>query len=627
MARFVVLDHSLTRVGGHHYEQAMLILRASEAIGLDPVLVTNRLFSQRYLLPSHWHILPLFPDESCDCLAEYPLDLSGRPLEERTLAAGASAMTGISACCRHLRDYWSRRSRERRIERFAAACHRLESAIGLREGDQVFIPTVSLFDLLGLARYLESRQAPADVVWHVCFHYGFLQGREPDYAAQAVQEAKICRQLHYVTQHFSQNRFRFYATTDKLARQFNRLGVVPFDVLPFPVDHRALQREPARQSPQQLRVTCAGYLRREKGKMWASSLVHRLWESELAPGHIQLVVQTNERQARRMLPQKAMETPRFRTSLRGVGSDAIVWLRHPLTREAYLDLIRASDIALFLHDGIAYYTRCSGVLVEMLAAGVPVLVPAGSWLADQVAESIHTHLEQLGRRAILLQDEVPWRVEVGMGEGDAADDRKSAGLPLDDAVLDDAVLSGVMLSGVMLSGGSREATCDIAVPPQAAALLVSLEWRSEHRAGSYLRLSAEPTPTSDGGRAAPVTSILSPRPANEVGAAFIPLPEGTTRIRLRICNAYDSSSIQVGATRVCYLERPAVAPRTYPAGSVGLVFADVDQLPHLVRNLREHYDHFSQTAAQFAQHWRRRHDAQQIVETLLCNATSRKAVA
>ena len=36
-----------------------------------------------------------------------------------------------------------------------------------------------------------------------------------------------------------------------------------------------------------------------------------------------------------------------------------------------------------------------GVLVEMLCSGVPGIVPAGCWLAEEIAESIYQHLDQL----------------------------------------------------------------------------------------------------------------------------------------------------------------------------------------------------------------------------------------
>ena len=498
---------------------------------------------------------------------------------------------------------WGPWRRRQRIKRFAAACVSMDEAVGLRDGDQVFLPTTSLFDLLGLVRYLQTRVVPTAVVWHVCFHYGFLQGREPQYAEQSAREEQIRRQLLYLVQHVPGNQLRFYATTDKLAHQFNRLGIAHFEILPFPVDHGALQQQHPTGVSHPLRLTCAGFLRREKGKMWASGLVQGLWDTELVPGHVQLVVQTNQRQARRMLPRGEPTRPRFRADLRGVGCDPIVWLRHPLTRDAYLDLIRNSDIALFLHDGAAYYTRCSGVLVEMLAAGVPVLVPAGSWLAEQVAEPMCEHLEGLASQGTCLVEgsprEIGWQYPVG---------QRCTAQPQAELVV---------------GGDDLEAFCDVSVPITASALLTSLQWQHERGTGQYLRISADQLGTA----LPPTTSILSPCPPHDCVWALIHLAPGTTRVRLRLRNAFDDSPIAIRTTKIYHLAHPAEGPGSYPAGSVGLIFADIEQLPILVRNMREHYVHYRRTALQFAQQWRHRHDAQQIVAALLRDSSILKAVA
>ncbi len=523
------------------------------------MLVTNHQFSRQQLLPSHWQVLALFPDESYDCQAEYPLSVAGKPLEPRSADLMAESGRVGDSLWRRVRQLVAQWPRRRRIKRFAAACTKMEEALGLRDGDQVFIPTASLFDLLGLVHFLQTRIAPVAVVWHACFHYGFLQGREPQYVVQSAQEEKIRRQLQYLVEIVPESRLRFYATTKKLAHQFNRLGMAHFDVLPFPVDYRALQQGDLAPAPRQLRLTCAGYLRREKGKMWASTLVQRLWESELSPGHVQLVVQTNQRQARRMLPRGKAAAPRFRASVRGVGREPIIWLHHPLTREAYLELIRESDIALFLHDGRAYYTRCSGVLVEMLAAGVPVLVPAGSWLAEQVAEPIYAHRDGLASQATCLLEGPPG--QIGW--------RRLGGEPLATA----------SPSELVVGGASCGAVCEVPIPPSASVLLLSWQWQSDAGTGTYLRVSADQI----GSVSPPATSILSYRPTNPCVSTLIQLDPGVSRVGLRIQNAFDDSPITLSTTKISYLTCPAQEPATYPAGSVGLVFADVEELPRLVR--------------------------------------------
>ena len=45
MPKFVVIDHSITDLGGHHYGYAAHVLRAAERAGYQPVLATNRKFT------------------------------------------------------------------------------------------------------------------------------------------------------------------------------------------------------------------------------------------------------------------------------------------------------------------------------------------------------------------------------------------------------------------------------------------------------------------------------------------------------------------------------------------------------------------------------------------------------
>ena len=395
-------------------------------------------------------------------------------------------------------------------ERFACGCAAIHSQIALRGGDHVFIPTTSLFDLLGLARFLQETQGVGEVMWHGLFHYGFLQGREPQYAQQEAVERQVHRQLEYLLQHIPRGRLRLYGTTQRLVEQYNRLLLSEFEVLPFPVDAHALRGAALPEASRKLRLTCAGYLRREKGKVLASRFVEGLWSNELAAGHMQLVVQTNRRQALRMLPRNAVVPMDFKSALSDTDADPIVWLRHPLTREAYIDLIRQSDMAVFLHEDRAYYTRCSGVLVEMLAGGVPVLVPAGSWLADQVSESIYEQLDGLRSTA--------------PGIGRATIDRVTGrtGYP---------VTGGSVLS--RCGGTAADAAGELEVPTGTCAALVSCQWHAHACPGTYLRLAAEPVGQLAEQDSLSVVTILGPRPFGKLVSALVPVPDGTRRIKLR----------------------------------------------------------------------------------------------
>ncbi|MGH7192208.1 MAG: hypothetical protein ACREJM_01600, partial [Candidatus Saccharimonadales bacterium] len=61
MPKFVLIDHSITDLGGHHYEYAVRVLRAAEEAGYEPFLATNRrlversLFRLPFLAPNAFH--------------------------------------------------------------------------------------------------------------------------------------------------------------------------------------------------------------------------------------------------------------------------------------------------------------------------------------------------------------------------------------------------------------------------------------------------------------------------------------------------------------------------------------------------------------------------------------------
>ena len=60
MPRFVLLDHSLKGVGGHHFDYALHVLRAADELGYEPVLVSNKRFRGHAKLPPTCRVMPLF---------------------------------------------------------------------------------------------------------------------------------------------------------------------------------------------------------------------------------------------------------------------------------------------------------------------------------------------------------------------------------------------------------------------------------------------------------------------------------------------------------------------------------------------------------------------------------------
>ena len=50
---------------------------------------------------------------------------------------------------------------------------------------------------------------------------------------------------------------------------------------------------------------------------------------------------------------------------------------------------------LLPYEADNYYARSSGILVECLAAGIPVVVPSATWLSRQFIREVYRHQESL----------------------------------------------------------------------------------------------------------------------------------------------------------------------------------------------------------------------------------------
>jgi hypothetical protein len=53
-----------------------------------------------------------------------------------------------------------------------------------------------------------------------------------------------------------------------------------------------------------------------------------------------------------------------------------------------------------------------------------------------------------------------------------------------------------------------------------------------------------------------------------------------------------------------------------PLGAVGLIAAGIDQVPRLLRDMADHYEHYRRTAAEFAPEWGQWHSPERVVRLL-----------
>lgn len=389
MKQFVLIDPSLQKAGGHELEYARHLLQAAQEAGYTVALATHRGFPRALASGMDWPVLRLLGNALVRDRRS-----SGRELE--VLQSGGGRF--VRRCREWLHD-----QRQREVVR---DFQRLFRDLSVEPGSLVFLPMMSGSELAALLRVLQEHPWTRTIAWCVQFQY-----------APPRSEAIRCPYRHLAAEAF-RHRVHCFATTGAIAREYRRLGLEATGVLPYPVDP-AFRSPPSRAVVEPLDLVLAGHLRWEKGPHRVRDVVEGLWRDFLENGRLRVWLQGRPGRLRRLLPRAIRPLLQAADPADGSATGPLCCVGHPLSTQAYRDYLLNAQIGLLLHDREIYRDRCSGVLVELLTAGIPVVVPAGTWMADQLAEpSARYHagsLEGDGRSV-----PTPPRGAVGVTATDAA---------------------------------------------------------------------------------------------------------------------------------------------------------------------------------------------------------------
>ena len=198
------------------------------------------------------------------------------------------------------------------LNSFAASCQRLFDAVPVDQGDFVFLPTISEFDLLGLVQYLKTDPRSRCVQWILQFHFDILAGRQPDYDSQMSRIEALRHHFGQALGEVPEHRFVFLNPTQSMADQYNHLKIVRFQELPYPVNEAFQPRKRQYVQNKPLRITCAGHFRREKGRRALAVTIDAIWERLLAKKQAQLVLPVRPVPAAALVAVPRAAVPRVR---------------------------------------------------------------------------------------------------------------------------------------------------------------------------------------------------------------------------------------------------------------------------------------------------------------------------
>jgi len=465
MKKFIIIDHSLCNLQGHHYECSISVAEAAVRAGYQPIILAHKALS-RSLLSTKIRIMPVFDvdwfnqpiviDEEKDNREKlkniekktfkesinyqlylwnykYPKwSIFGEKVEGSTKRSKewlkkdwqllrsiplSNTLWGL------LKIIWglirfifelgikgiskivnkSNKLSQNLVTKnqsFTDTLVAILPTLHLTPEDHVLIHTFGIEQLEELYYFLEKSDRVSLPTYHLLLR---RDTDEPLVINAKGMGLKICLQTFYDSQLWP-NSIRFYTDTEDLVRKHNALSPVQLSQVPIPFRQEKLVNPLTQEIKDFVHIVYLGDARSEKGYQHLPNLIDALWSTYLQSNKVKFTIQSNYN-----VQGGEVEILAAKLALSQYPESKIKLIDHPMQPDDYYQLLASADIVVLPYNP-QNYQRTSGVLTEALAAGKPVVVPDGSWLAQQVDESrasIYRDPQDLPQAVIRLLENLP----------------------------------------------------------------------------------------------------------------------------------------------------------------------------------------------------------------------------
>jgi glycosyltransferase involved in cell wall biosynthesis len=341
--RLVIVEEALKNHCGHWYEYDKAVYDIDTAAGVDVTIAAHR--SAEPSICRELNAVPLFAYTNWDNIYNHP-----------------------EAWRRYLGVFLHNVRVYRTMNRF------------LREAepfDCVFVPTVVIFHLMAwralLARYRGRRfQRLVLLIRNNAGSY-----RKESHIPVFKRSTHILKWiLQSFSSHVKSGHVVFASDSARLAAEYRQLCGLDFEVFPHPVTQFLDRTEKSENAP--VTFSCLGPARIEKGIDVLQAAIRKVFDR--APQlDVRFVIQWNVpiivgAGGAVLAPDPQLAADRRVTI---IGRD--------LDSAAYSRLIIETDCMILPYRRESYFARISGVAVEAMTAGIPILYTRDTWMADAVS--------------------------------------------------------------------------------------------------------------------------------------------------------------------------------------------------------------------------------------------------
>lgn len=273
----------------------------------------------------------------------------------------------------------------------------LISRMKLGGDDFVFMPTMGWHDLAGVMMWMKSAKAGSVPRFGLLFRRNIYDcyPQEFDQYGYVVHDLRVA--LAKLAESDPAGRISFLTDTAELAAEYNSISEREFSVLPIPAPIPAETKPRAGADKGARSLVYLGDARHEKGFQLLPALLNAHSARELAGDKPSL-----------RLRSQCYFAPGFKDA--GILSAAAIVRNHApalcdviegvLDGDAYEQAVHDADAILVPYERKNYVSRSSGIFIEALAADKPVVVSAGTSMANILDAATYAY----HRRAISKSD-------------------------------------------------------------------------------------------------------------------------------------------------------------------------------------------------------------------------------
>ncbi len=372
-ARLLIVDQSLRDMVGHHFEYDLAVGDSAAEHGLSASVLAHASFKDQALfgdIPA----TPWFTQTYYSVDRSRSVQLARGLLQKLPISLRAPLIrVGVSVLGRlRARQGATSPAKTMPLPAFGAELGRYLDAQGFGSQDHVLIHTINMSELHSAMAALATVEGGP--MLHVVLRRDADEpgirsgpwGGAPGAFERLAAAPALAR------------RIAFYTDSAGLARQYGEMAPdLLFRVLPVP--YPAPAGHPVGRSRQAgpLRLTYVGDARVEKGYDHLPQLMSELGETLIDGRTARLVAQSN---AAMSLEDDVIA--RARAALKRYPTTQVELLTQVLAVDEFNTLLSDADIVILPYDAQNYRNRSSGILVQAIAAGKPVVIPSRTWLSD-----------------------------------------------------------------------------------------------------------------------------------------------------------------------------------------------------------------------------------------------------